>query len=50
MSTGANIKKYRKGVEREKQLDLIIDKGRAMFSTEPDLSMSKLANRVNLGS
>ncbi|MHA2099316.1 MAG: hypothetical protein ACW99A_11550 [Candidatus Kariarchaeaceae archaeon] len=50
MSTTANTKKYRKGAEREKQLDLIIEKGRAMFSTEPELSMSKLANRVNLGS
>lgn len=50
MNTSPNIKKYRKGAEREKQLDLIIEKGRAMFSTEPDLSMSKLSNRVGLKS
>lgn len=50
MSTTANTKKYRKGADREKQLDLIIENGRAMFSTDPDLSMSKLANLVGLGS
>lgn len=50
MSRATNVKKYRKGADREKQLDLIIEKGRAMFSTEPDLSMSKLATRVGLGS
>lgn len=43
-------RKYKKGETRKKQLNLIIEKGRAMFTTEPELSMAKLAKKVGLNS
>lgn len=48
MGTGSEIRKYRKGSDREDQMKLIIEKGRVIFSTEPELSMAKLAKRVGL--
>ncbi|MFW9993317.1 MAG: TetR/AcrR family transcriptional regulator [Candidatus Odinarchaeota archaeon] len=41
-------RKYKKGEDRKKQLDLVIEEGRAMFTTELGLSMAKLAKRVGL--
>lgn len=39
---------YRKGDARKEQFSRIIEEGRAMFSTETDMSMAKLAKKVGL--
>lgn len=40
--------KYKKGREREKQLDLIIEHARTMFAIDTSMSMQELAKKVGL--